>query len=214
MHLVIINGSPRSNSNSNSELIINSFLDGYCNVDNTYELFNVSNKSTWKKAKISFETNFNIIIVLPLYAESLPSILLEFLETLSDTSYDEKRNISFILHSGFIEACQRRCCETILKQIPGYIGGNFAGILSKGDTFPLWLYPEDKLKDLLIDFEKMGVYYAVNNNFFGKEVERITGSEYIAESEAKIINRVIKFVLYDLAEKFDAKTDLMFAPYE
>lgn len=214
MHLVVINGSPRLKSISNSKLIIDSFLEGFCNSDNTYELFNISNKTIWKNAKASIYSNFNIIIVLPLYAESIPSILLEFLETLADIPFDEKRQISFMLHSGFMEACQRRCCETLLKRIPEHIGGVFAGTLSKGNTFPLWLCTQEKLKDLLADFKKMGAYYSENRNFFGKQVEEKNDAEYISESEAKIVNRIIKFALYDFAEKFDTKTDLMFAPYD
>lgn len=214
MHLVIINGSPRLVSTSNSELIINSFLEGFCNSDNSYELFSVANKRTWEIIKTAVETNFNIIIVLPLYSESVPSLLLEFLESLSDVEFDDKRKISFILHSGFIEACQRRCCEMFLEKLPEHIGGNFAGTLSKGNTFPFWLYPQEKLKALLEDFEKMGIYYSENRNFFGKEVGKINDAEYISESEAKIINRLIKFALYDFAEKFNTETDLMSAPYE
>lgn len=214
MHLIIINGSPRPKSKSNSQIIIDEFLMGYCATHNTYEIFNISNRSTWQIAKETYRENINILIVLPLYTESLPSLLLEFLETLTDIQYNSRRKVSFILQSGFIEACQRHCCETLLKQIPGYIGGNFAGILSKGNMFPLWLYPKDNVKNMIKDFNIMGKYYAKNGSLIGEEVEKLTGSEYITETEAKIINRVIKFALNDFAEVFETKIDLMFAPYD
>ena len=58
----------------------------------------------------------------------------------------------------------------------------------------------------------MGIYYAKNGNLIAEEVETLTDSEHITESEAKIINRVIKFALNDFAEIFDTEIDLMDAP--
>lgn len=214
MHLVIINGSPRSNTKSNTGIIINSFLTGYQCNGNTYELYNIANKNQWAKAKEAFYENSHILIAFPLYVESLPGLLINFLESLLPVPKDNKiRKMSFILQSGFLEGCQRRCCEELLEKIPEKLGCQFAGTLSRGDMFAAYLYDSEMVNKLVQPFQDMGRYFAENQHFFGKEAEEFTGKEYISERESKVINRMIKFALNEFAENLGCSGSLYDKPY-
>lgn len=82
MHLVIINASPRVEAKSNTAKIIRTFLRGFEKNGNTSEVWHLSDKRQWADAKAAYEDNSNILFAIPLYVESIPGIMLEFLETL------------------------------------------------------------------------------------------------------------------------------------
>ena len=82
MHVVIINGSPRVKQHSNTDKIIHSFAQGLEETGCTYELYTLSNRREWDAAREAFINNDRIIIAQPLFVESAPSMLLEWLETL------------------------------------------------------------------------------------------------------------------------------------
>ena len=102
MHVVIINGSPRVAKYSNTEKIIESFDDGLKETGASVERYAVYDRTKWDEIREAYIHNNEIIIALPLYVESAPGILLEFLETLPVK--DKNTRLSFILQGGFAEA--------------------------------------------------------------------------------------------------------------
>ena len=81
-HLVIINGSPRVAKFSNTDKIIHSFIKGLEGTGITWELHNLSNRKEWDAAREAFLSHERIFIAFPLYVECMPSLMLEFLESL------------------------------------------------------------------------------------------------------------------------------------
>ena len=117
MHVVIINGSPRVQKYSNTDKIIQSFGKGLQESGSTYELYSLSNRKEWDAAREAFISHNQIIFALPLFVECVPSIMLEFLETLP-TERQQPAQMSFILHGGFDEGHQLRLCERFLQSVP------------------------------------------------------------------------------------------------
>ena len=134
MHLVIINASPRVEAKSNTARIIRTFVRGFEESGNTTEVWHLSDKKQWTGAKEAYEKNSNILFALPLYVESVPGIMLEFLETLQPKKEDGTK-MSFILQGGFAEASQLRCGEAYLEILPSYFNCEYNGTLIKGDNF-------------------------------------------------------------------------------
>ena len=116
MHVLIINGSPRVQSLSNTDKIISRLVRGMKTEDEelTYELYSISDRKQWDAAREAFKRNTEILIAIPLYVECIPGLLLEFLDTLEKK--DGNTRISFVLQSGFAEASQLRCGEEYLKK--------------------------------------------------------------------------------------------------
>ena len=131
MHVVIINGSPRVKKFSNTDKIIQAFVQGLQEGEATYELYSLSNRGEWDAAREAYLTHDRTIIALPLYVECAPSLLLEFLSTLP-TERRKPATLSFILQSGFAEGCQLRCGEAFLKSLPAQLGCTFGGCLLRG----------------------------------------------------------------------------------
>lgn len=219
MHILIINSSPRTPSLSNTTMIINAFKKGVIKAGATVETYNLANKKSWNDIKNAFTNNVNIVFALPLYIETLPGIMIEFLEKLTlhinqNENTSIQRQVSFILQSAFPEACQRRCCEEYLKILPEQLNSKFAGILSHGDTFNLSFVESTKL-NTLASYELMGNLFVKNNgNFFFDESLSFTGPEYFSEDEAKKYNRLLKFFCQHIAESKGCTKSLTDAPYE
>ncbi|MDR2957368.1 MAG: NAD(P)H-dependent oxidoreductase [Coriobacteriales bacterium] len=184
MHLVIINCSPRTASRSNTARIIEQFQVGYAKAGGTSELHHLSRRSSWGSIRAAFDNNNIIVFALPLYIESVPGIMLEFLETLSPKAHAEgvvATRIGFILQSGFPEASQLRCGEQLLEKLPGYLNCEYAGTLIKGNMFAASLLDSEAAETMLYPFATMGEEFARSNSFDKKKATEFAKPEYFSK---------------------------------
>lgn len=196
MHVVIINGSPRTRKYSNTDKIIEAFGRGMMQSGATYELYSLSDQKEWDAAREAFYANTRILIALPLYVECIPGLLLEFLETLHKKE-EAGTEISFILQSGFAEGCQLRCGEEFLKMLPAQLNCSYGGCLVKGDNFGIRIADEKQLDQILTPYEKMGALYGRNGDFDNPESKKFTGPEKFSLP----IRMMLAFVFKTFARK-------------
>lgn len=80
MKLVIINGSPRYKK-SNSKILIDEFLKGFYSFDREVaEIYFLADSKQRKEAVKALMDNDIILIIFPLYTDSMPGIVKEFFE--------------------------------------------------------------------------------------------------------------------------------------
>ncbi len=179
-HVQILNGSPRVKKNSNTNKIIDAFGEGLRQAGTCYDVYSLSNRSEWDVARKAFMTSDNIIIAVPLFVECLPSLLLEFLNTLP-TERKQSAQISFILHGGFDESHQLRLGEKFLLSLPAQLGCSCGGVLVKGGSFLLRNRENSYIKKMtdkmLASYMTMGQSFAQNGNFMTPEAKKFTGPE-------------------------------------
>ena len=179
-HVLILNGSPRVKKNSNTNKIIDAFGEGLQQAGTCYDVYSLSNRSEWDAAREAFMTSDNIIIAVPLFVECLPSILLEFLDTLP-TERKQSAQLSFILHGGFDEGHQLRLGEKFLLSLPAQLGCSCGGVLVKGGSFLLRNRENSYIKKMtdkmLASYTTMGLSFAQNGNFMTPEAKKFTGPE-------------------------------------
>ena len=200
MHVVIINGSPRVKQFSNTDKIIQSFGKGLEENGCTYELYTLSNRREWDAAREAFIKSDRIIIALPLFVESAPSLMLEWLDTLP-TERQHPAELSFILQSGFAEACQLRCGEQFLKSLPAQLGCNYGGCLIKGGNFGIRIVKGKDRDKILKPYIAMGRSYATKGNFITPEARKFTGPETFPWLIRKLIMLVFRFFENKVFEK-------------
>jgi hypothetical protein len=175
-HLVIINGSPRVAKFSNTDKIIHSFVKGLERTGITWELHNLSNRKEWDAAREAFLSHERILIAFPLYVECIPSLMLEFLESLP-SERRQPAQLSFLLHGGMDEGYEFRFCGRILQGLPAQLGCSFGGTLIHGGSFGIRTR-EDAIKAKIVaPYEKMGRLFAQNGSFLTPEAKKFTGPE-------------------------------------
>ena len=115
-NLCIINGSPRKGNGSSSCLI--SELTKLFNDDVKVKQYYISNFMKDKHLLNEILSYDKIIFVSPLYADCLPSTMLEFMATFEDFIKD-KNNIKIdmygLINCGFLEGTQNKIALNILK---------------------------------------------------------------------------------------------------
>ena len=175
-HLVIINGSPRVAKFSNTDKIIHSFVKGLEETSITWELHNLSNRKEWDAAREAFLSHERILIAFPLYVECIPSLMLEFLESLP-SERRQPAQLSFLLHGGMDEGFEFRFCERILQGLPAQLGCRFGGTLIHGGSFGIRTREDAVKAKIVAPYEKMGRLFAQNGNFLTPEAKKFTGPE-------------------------------------
>ncbi len=180
MHVVIINGSSRVQKFSNTDKIIQSFGKGLQAAGATYELYSLSNRKEWNAAREALMSHDQIIFALPLFVECVPSIMLEFLETLP-TERQKPAQMSFILHGGFDEGCQLRLCERFLQALPARLSCTYGGSLVQGGSSLIRMSDDKRMKKAmnkkLDGYTKQGQSFALHGNFMTTEACQFTGPE-------------------------------------
>ena len=175
MHALIINGSPRIKKFSNTDKILDEFVKGMCEGGNTCERYEISDKASWDEIRKAYDESDNILIALPLYVESVPGLLMEFLETLAPKSGNAK--MSFILQSGFAEGIQLRCGEAYLEKLAGYLGCEYGGTLVKGGNFEIRFLSDESRVKATSPYAEMGREFSANGNFYSDKCKAFTGPE-------------------------------------
>ena len=175
-HLVIINGSPRVAKFSNTDKIIHSFVKGLEEAGITWELHNLSSRKEWETAREAFLSHERILIAFPLYVECIPSLMLEFLESLP-SERRQPAQLSFLLHGGMDEGFEFRFCERILQGLPAQLGCSFGGTLIHGGSFGIRTREDAVKAKIVAPYEKMGRLFAQNGNFLTPEAKKFTGPE-------------------------------------
>lgn len=128
MQLALFNGSPRGGA-GNSQYIIDSIVEGL----EDQKVCTISRLNRKKEDhKALFQNSDTILIVFPLYVDSMPGLVKEFIETL-DGDYRGK-SLGFIVHSGLPEPSQCQPLEAYLRKLSRRLNCRYMGTLIRGGT--------------------------------------------------------------------------------
>lgn len=170
MQLTIYNGSPRK-KNSNTEVIMNSFIDGFSdNSKNTVKMFYLMEKSKRKEHLEAFENSDIIIIAMPLYCFAMPSIVMDFIEAIPSETQNPNRKIGFIVQSGFQESCHSQTLKAYFDSLPNFIPCDYIGTVIKGGVEGIKLKPAFLVRKITNPFFNLGKGLAENRVFNNKIV--------------------------------------------
>lgn len=149
MKLLIINGSPRgkrSNSRKYGELLEKVSKSP---IDTTYVM-----KNNKKELCKQIEEYTDVVIMFPLYADGIPTHLLEFLIVLEESSLTRKPKIHILINCGFLEPKQNDTCIKMMKYFCKKNGFTFGSVLSIGSgeaimNTPFKVVVQRKMKSFL-----------------------------------------------------------------
>lgn len=166
MTLAIFNGSPRKHT-SNSKVLADHFLSGYRTL-NTTENVNICYLAQQEKAREHLEIfaqSENVILVFPLYADSMPGIVKEFLEQIPRNTSQKVKRIGFVVQSGFPEAIHSIYVERYLKKFTLRNHYVYLGTVIKGGAESIRSAPASFSRKMFDQFFAMGEYFARHGCF-------------------------------------------------
>lgn len=152
--VIIINASPRaprSNSRQYSKL-----FSEYFRLDTEY--FEVR-KSNHLALCHMIENCSDIIFVFPLYVDSIPVTLLNFLKTLEKNMPFKRPTISVVINCGFIEPYQNDIAVKMLQLFANKNGFPFGSVFKIGSgeailTTPFRIFLKLKMKKFAVSIKK------------------------------------------------------------
>ena len=88
MQYVVFNGSPRRKA-SNSRVLMEQFLRGFTEVrSETWETHYLADVDRKKEHISAFSNARHVLVIFPLYTDSMPGIVKYFFESLINQSFD------------------------------------------------------------------------------------------------------------------------------
>ena len=142
MKLVIFNGSPRTEKSS-TKILLDHFIKGFSsnqgNISESYFLRSIRDREMHLKKFIESEY---VILGFPLYADSMPSFVKEFMEDLKPYRGKlHKLSIGFLVQSGFPEAAHSRPVERYLEKLTKRLGSKYMGTIIRGNCNRIDMQP-------------------------------------------------------------------------
>lgn len=125
--IIIINGSPRAKK-SNSKKYAEVFKEHY--KGEVLEYYVVSKKHEALFERINEYSD--ILLVFPLYVDTIPAVLTDFLKSLEQYKVDNKPTIHVLINCGFIEPEQNFVAVEIIKLFSKQNGYTFGSTLCIG----------------------------------------------------------------------------------
>jgi len=157
MKRLLVNGSPRGQE-SNSRLLLTWIQEGLVSAGtaNT-EIINLAEVGLSAYHQAIFRQADEVLLVFPLYTDSLPGLVKHFLDTLAADSYGlNGKRVGFVVQSGFPESIHSETLAAWLARLCMRLGFVNIGVVIRGGVEGIRVMPETMTKKLKADFVQMG----------------------------------------------------------
>jgi len=157
MRLVVVNGSPRGRKSNSDKIIQWPLSEMKANEDFVYEkVYATDLKERAKQMEVLKSADY-ILVIFPLYTDSMPGITKDFFEHMEKSKdFLAGKPISFIIHSGFPEACQSRNIERYTEYFSKLLGMKYMGSIIMGGSEALTAAPESMFGKKIKAFKSIG----------------------------------------------------------
>lgn len=172
MKTIVINGSPKGNSeNSNSRIICKEFVR---QMKSPCEIKCIADSDP-KELALYVEGYDTAIMILPLYIHAMPGSMMKFIEHLRPSAIPG-RSLGFIIQAGFIETEQEKYVERYFASLAKQLNYNYLGTVSKGEAAAIYMFP-NMFKKLLRKVNDLGRIYE-QTHAFDKKITQELGKPY------------------------------------
>ena len=191
MKLVVVNGSPRGRKSNSDKIIEWPLSEMKLNVDLVYEkIYVVDSKERVKQMEV-LKTAEYIIVIFPLYTDSMPGITKDFFEHMErNKEVLTGKPISFIIHSGFPEACQSRNVEKYTEYFSKLLGMKYMGSIIMGGSEALTSAPESMFNKKIKAFKSIGRSISQYKEFDASDKIIISKPETLSKTEMFILKHI------------------------
>lgn len=178
MKLSVFNGSPRGKK-SNTGVLLEKVLDGFRTVTNPeMRLMYLNNSAERQNAHQVFADSDLVILGFPLYTDSMPGLVKEFVESLAPyVNHNQNPRMAFLVQSGFPESLHSRYVERYLEKLTRRLNAPYAGTIVKGGCEAIQIMSEKSNQKLFNGLREMGVDLAQNGAFDTEKLEKLSKPE-------------------------------------
>lgn len=209
MKLAIFNGSPRGKT-SNTKKLLEYFQKGFENEGGEITVVEYLIQEKHLDEQVSqFREQENILLAFPLYVDSVPGVVKQFIETIGNFDGSGK-NIWFFVHSGFPEGIH---CEGLIRFLELLVKRwkmNSMGIILKPGTEQVRMRAHQKNMNLFNDFELLGKSLARTGQLDPDILHRFKQPYVYPANAIPIIRLMSKIGIIDMYWKKELKKNKAF----
>jgi multimeric flavodoxin WrbA len=192
MKRLALNGSPRG-SRSNSRKILPWILDGMREAGvEAPPILDIADTKNLDSQREAFLEEDEVLLVFPLYTDSVPGVVKGFLDSLSgaDPARLSGKRFCFVVHSGFPESAHSEPVTAYLSRLSSRLGMRLVGAAIKGGSEGLKMMPEGMTRKARKRFTAIGRGLVRDGAFDPEAVRKLARPRRI-----NLVGRVLLAVL-------------------
>jgi len=172
MKLTIFNGSPRGKA-SNSRVLSNKFSKGFLmSEDQKEEYFLIEYQGKYENLIETIENGELLYIIFPLYVDSMPGMVKEFIDILEPLRGKLKgKKFIYHIHCGFPEEIHLHGLKKYLVLLTEMLNGQLIGVITSGGSEGSRFFP-DKYK-FFLNLEELGKIYRETGKLDEELIEKL-----------------------------------------
>jgi len=173
------------------------FIEGFIKTQcNEYSIGYLSTISkTQDHLNMIMESEY-IIIIFPLYADSMPGRVKLFIESMRTNDIRGKK-LGFVVQSGFPEAHHSIFIERYLHRLSDRLGAEYLGTVIKGGVEGIQIMPGWMTKKLFRQFYELGEFFGQKGQFEAKICEKLAKPYKMSKTNLSIFRLLTKTGLND-----------------
>lgn len=199
MRLLLLNGSPRGKA-GNTAILLKHFTEGFlAHKENSVETGYLKRVVDHRKLAEKFSGASAVIIAFPLYADSMPGIVKDFIETLGNArGGGPNPRIGFIVQSGFPEAIHSRYVEKYLEKLTRRLAAPYIGTVVRGGVEGIQTMPSFMTRRLFMAFRSLGRHFGVTKEFHPIITKKLAGRDRMSSIGWALFSLIVKTGLADM----------------
>ena len=194
--LLLLNASPRGKT-SNSLRMLTQIAEGWKAAGGAEPtVLHLARRADFQHAVAEFGSADTVLLGTPLYTDSMPGLVLEFIEALEPrVGRDDNPRLAFLVQSGLSEATHSRGLERYFAKLSVRFGSTYAGTIVRGGSEALQQMPDQMLKGLFSKLQTLGGQLWADGRFAEDTLSQVAGMERYSPVGAAVATVVTKVPL-------------------
>ena len=191
--LLLLNGSPRG-PRSNSMRMLTRVAEGWQAAGGSDPtVLHLAKRADFERAVTEFAGAGTALLGTPLYTDSMPALVAEFIEALEPmVGRTGNPRVAFLVQSGFSEPLHSRGLERYLAKLAGRLGSPYAGTVVRGQGEALQVMPDEALGKLFGHLRALGGQLASDGRFASETLAEVAGKERFSPVTAAAMSLALK----------------------
>jgi hypothetical protein len=191
--LLLLNCSPRG-PRSNSMRMLGKVAEGWHAAGGAEPtVLHLAKRADFERAIAEFPAAETVLLGMPLYTDSMPGLVAEFIEELEPlVGRADNPRLAFLVQSGFSEALHSRGLERYLGKLALRLGSQHAGTIVRGNGEALQVMRDQALGKLFALLHTLGEQLARDGHFRADTLAQVAGTERLSATAAAVMSVAAK----------------------
>jgi hypothetical protein len=191
--LLLLNCSPRG-ARSNSMRMLTQIAAGWKGAGGAEPtVLHLAKGADFQRAVEAFGSAESVLLGMPLYTDSMPGLVAEFIEALEPlVGRQGNPRLGFLVQSGFMEPLHSRGLQRYLAKLAMRLGSPYAGTIVRGGGEALQMQPDEALGKLFGLLRELGGQLAGAGRFDPETLAQVAGREQFSAATAGAMSLACK----------------------